>query len=177
MIRAPARAGGSAPARRWFMRRSRGLTVVECLLALTILSVTVLAATMTLSAGAQQDSRGNLASIAARLGRDLLEEICSREYREPVSAPVFGPEFGETRAQYDDIDDYRGFSESRGDVENFAGIKYPQHDQRFTRSVSVTAGAVHVAELSQNVNGLTVVVTLRSEGGESWQFTRFIPEL
>jgi hypothetical protein len=160
------------------MRRSRGLTVVECLLALTILSVTVLAATMTLSAGAQHDRRGDLASIAARLGRDLLEEICSREYREPISAPGFGPEFGETtRALFDDVDDYNGLTEARGDLENFAGVKYAQYEQRFARSVTVTAGAVHVADLSQNINGLTVVVTLRSESGETWQFTRFIPEL
>jgi Tfp pilus assembly protein PilV len=160
------------------MRRSRGLTVVECLLALTILSVTVLAATMTLSAGAQHDRRGNRAAVAARLGRDMLEEITSRAYAEPVSAPAFGPEFGEiSRALYDDVDDYNGLSEARGAVATVEGTLYAAHDQQFARAVTVTAGAMNVADLGRNVNGLTVVVTLTAEGGERWQFTRFIPEL
>jgi prepilin-type N-terminal cleavage/methylation domain-containing protein len=157
--------------------RRRGLTVVECLLALTILSVTVLAATTALSAGAQHDRRGDRAAVAARLGRDMLEEVTSRAYREPVSAPAFGPEFGETtRAAYDDVDDYHGLAEARGAVANVDGAPYTAHEQGFTRGVTVTAGAINVAELGRSVNGLTVVVTLTSESGERFEFTRFIPE-
>ena len=159
------------------MRRERGLTVVECLIALTILSVTVLAATMTLSAGAQHDRRANLAAIAARLGHDLLEEIASRDYSEPVSAAVFGKEFEElTRADFDDVDDYNNFNEARGTVKNFDGVLYAAQDQRFARTTTVTKGWMDVADLGRRVNGLTVQVTLTSESGEKWQFTRFIPE-
>ena len=166
------------------MRRSRrrqapraGLTVVECLIALTILSVTVLAATMTLSAGAQHDRRGDLASIAARLGRDMLEEITSREYREPVTAPVFGRETGETgRALFDDVDDYHNFDEPRGTLTNFAGVMYAPSDQQFGRFTRVTSTSVNVTDLGRTVNGLTVEVTLTSGSGERWVFTRFIPE-
>jgi|SRR5688572_21247901 len=178
MVRAPVCARGGMPVGAvHVMRRRRGLTIVECLLALTILSATVLAATMTLSAGAQQDRRGDRAAVAARLGRDLLEEVTSRAYREPVSAPAFGPEFGETsRALYDDVDDYHNLSEARGAVANVEGALYATHEQGFTRGVTVTAGAMNVADLGRNVNGLTVVVTLTGESGEQWQFTRFIVE-
>ena len=158
-------------------QRRAGLTVVECLIALTILSVTVLAATMTLSAGAQHDRRGDLASIAARLGRDLLEEITSREDREPVTAPVFGRETGETtRALYDDVDDYHNFNEPRGTLTNFAGVLYAPTDQQFSRSTRVTSAPVNVTDLGRSVNGLTVEVTVTSGSGERWVFTRFIPE-
>ena len=159
------------------MRRWRGLTVAECLIALTILSVTVLAATMTLSAGAHHDRRADLAAIAVRLGRDLLEEIASRDFREPVSPPVFGPESGEaTRSSYDDVDDYHNHAEPRGALTNFDGVLHSPNDQRFARAANVTAAALTVADLGRTVNGLTVEVTVTGETGEKWVFTRFIPE-
>jgi hypothetical protein len=58
---------------------------------------------------------------ASLLGRgrtfaeSLLAEILQQSYREPEGAYVFGREAGEletSRAAYDDVDDYQGWSES-----------------------------------------------------------------
>ena len=43
------------------------------------------------------------------LAQDLMAEIMTQAYAEPVDTPVFGPEYNEgslTRVVYDDVDDY-----------------------------------------------------------------------
>jgi len=52
---------------------------------------------------------------ARLLGLALMSEILSQEYAEPDGTPVFGKEaleLGLTRAMFDDVDDYHGWTES-----------------------------------------------------------------
>ena len=190
-------AGRAAHTRVLRPRARRGLPLVEVIMALAIAAMISLGVSSLLFGMAngtkdrQELRRRNakaevlanrldtaIRSSAMLLGRDMLEEITSRAYAEPVSAPAFGPEFGEiNRALYDDVDDYNGLSEARGAVATVEGALYAAQDQQFARAVTVTAGAINVADLGRNIIGLTVVVTLTAEGGERWQFTRFIPEL
>src|SRR4051812_32232603 len=96
-----------APSEVRRMRRKHGLTIVECMIAMTILSVIVLVTCYTLAAGQQHIYEGNRLATAVRLGRDLLEEITARGYRDPSGTTNFGPESDElTRAAFDDVDDY-----------------------------------------------------------------------
>jgi MSHA pilin protein MshD len=46
------------------------------------------------------------------LAKQLMDEILQTQYVDPGVLPVFGPEVGEVRANYDDVDDYNGLSES-----------------------------------------------------------------
>jgi hypothetical protein len=49
------------------------------------------------------------------LAQDLMVEILQQSYLEPVDTPLFGPEASEadtSRADYDDVDDYNGWSAS-----------------------------------------------------------------
>jgi prepilin-type N-terminal cleavage/methylation domain-containing protein len=159
------------------MRRERGLTIVECLIAMTILSVIVLVTCHTLAAGQQHVRNGDRLTGAARLGRDLLEEIGARDYRDATTPTNFGRETGETaRAHFDDVDDYNAYTESAGTIKDFDGNFYPADDQTYSRSVAVTATTRTVTNLARDFPGLNVVVTVRSNTGEQWKFTRFIPE-
>jgi len=159
------------------MRRHRGLTIVECLIAMTILAVVVLVTAHTLAAGHEHVHYGDRRSAAVRLGRDMLEEIASRSFRDLVTPTNFGPETGETtRADFDDVDDYHGYAQAAGSLTDFAGNAYPASDQSFARSVTVTAGTQTVTALSRTFSGVSVVVTVRARNGEQWQFTRFIPD-
>ena len=159
------------------MRRVRGLTVVECLIAMTILSATVLATCYALTAGQQHVHQGDRISTAVRLGRDLLEEVSGRAYRDPGAAPLFGPEAGETsRAAFDDIDDYSGYAEAAGSVCDAAGTAYPASDQSFSRSVTVRVRTEAVADLGRSFTGLQVDVKVTAADEQSWKFSRFIPE-
>ena len=159
------------------MRRLRGLAIVECLIALTILSVTMLVTCYALTAGQQHIYYGNRIATAVRLGRDLIEEITSRDYRDRSGSATLGPETGETsRADFDDVDDYQNFSDGPDTLTNAAGTPYPAADQVFKRKVTITKGNQNVSDLGRTFSGLTVKVTVQGPGGEQWTFTRFIPE-
>ena|SRR5687768_6883664 len=159
------------------MRRNRGLTIVECLVAMTILSVVVLVTCHTLAAGHEHVHYGDRRSTAVRIGRDLLEEITARPYRDLATPTHFGPETGETmRTDFDDVDDYHGYAEALGALTDFAASAYPAHDQAFSRNVAVTAATTNVPDLGRSFSGLSVVVTVQARNGEQWQFSRFIPE-
>ena len=169
---------GSVPERlaRHGMRRHHGLTIVECLIAMTILSVVVLVTCHTLAAGHQHVHHGDRIALATRLGRDLLEEITARAYRDPTILTNFGPETGEARATFDDVDDYHTYAEAAGALTDFAANAYPADHQTFSRQVTVTATTQTVSALARDFPGLSVVVTVRARSGQAWQFSRFIPE-
>jgi MSHA pilin protein MshD len=65
------------------------------------------------SATSSGKSAGNRA-IALGLADDLMAEILKAKYVDPGSSPTFGPETGESgtsRAAFNDVDDYNGWSE------------------------------------------------------------------
>jgi prepilin-type N-terminal cleavage/methylation domain-containing protein len=159
------------------MRHKHGLTIVECMIAMTILSVIVLVTCYTLAAGQQHIYEGNRLDTAVRLGRDLLEEITARNYRDPSGTTNFGPEPDElTRAAFDDVDDYQNYSEAPGALKDATGTPYPATDQVFSRKVTVTQGNLSVTDLGGQFKGLTVKVTVQAPTGQQWVFQRFIPE-
>jgi hypothetical protein len=52
-------------------------------------------------------------SVGHLLAQDLLSEVLQQSYQDPDTAPMFGYETGEgttTRADFDDVDDYNGWS-------------------------------------------------------------------
>jgi len=161
------------------MRPRHGLTIVECLVAMTILSVVVLVTCYTLAAGQQHLYEGNRAGSAVRLGRDLLEEIVARDYRDRTggNGGSLGPESDElTRAQFDDVDDYQNYTEAPGALVDATGTPYPAADQVFRRKVSISKGNFSVSDLGTQFTGLTVKVTVTAPTGQQWVFQRFIPE-
>lgn len=163
--------------RRLRAKLRRGLTVIECLIAVTILAGTVLATSYTVVAAHQQNQSADRAMHAARLARDMLEEIISKACSDPDGGGVFGPEAGETtRAQYDDVDDYDGLSEPAGALKDAEGAACTGDDQDFSRSVTVVAGQQAMGPLDVSIPGRIVTVTLRHRSGERWQCMRFIPE-
>jgi MSHA pilin protein MshD len=96
-------------------RHNKGFTLIEAIMSILIVGVMYVAALQTLGA-----SRVGQATIADQrrgyeLAQQLLAEIVSQPYADPVTgATTFGPEAGEAtgnRSQFDDVDDYNGWSE------------------------------------------------------------------
>jgi MSHA pilin protein MshD len=92
--------------------RRTGLTLVEAVLACVIVATMIVAALGAVGGAA----RGRLAqknqSRAQALAGQLLSEIMQFSYRDPGDNPGFGPEPGETRATFNDVDDYHALAES-----------------------------------------------------------------
>jgi MSHA pilin protein MshD len=93
---------------------NRGLTLVEVVVSMMIVGVLMVAELNALgSAMSSSESAGNRA-VALGLADDLMAEIVKAKYVDPGSSPTFGPETGESgtsRAAFNDVDDYDGWSE------------------------------------------------------------------
>ncbi|MFG0284594.1 MAG: prepilin-type N-terminal cleavage/methylation domain-containing protein [Phycisphaerales bacterium JB039] len=87
---------------------SRGLTLIETVASLAIISVLGLAALRALGAAALSRALAEDRARAATLAHDLLEEILAKPYGLPPAVAPTDP----TRLAFDDIGDYHGWSAS-----------------------------------------------------------------
>ncbi len=157
--------------------RNRGLTLVESMMALAVLSLAVLAVNFAVVAGQTHARIGDNSILATVLAQDLLEEILALPYDDPDGASALGPEVPETsRLSFDNADDFHGYTESPGGITDFTGNAYPDDAQVFTRSVAIAASNEYVTGLNTAIAGLTVTVTVWDAQGRSWAITRYIPE-
>lgn len=156
---------------------SRGFTLVEVLLAAVVLSIAVGAITQSISTGHKQTADALHSLRASSLVEALMEEILALPYADPNGVSIGGAEEGETsRAAFDNMDDFDGYSESVGQVKTMAAAAYPSDYADFGRSVTVTYGSVTISALGGTISGVTVVVTVTNSKGRRWSMTRFVPE-
>ncbi|MFH1540975.1 MAG: type II secretion system protein [Elusimicrobiota bacterium] len=118
---------------RKLIKKSRGVTLVELLLAVTIMSISVVAVVYSLSRFSRATVFCKNIKSAENLCRDLIGEIRVKkfdEYDRKFSYPL-GPESGEAlpRVKFDDVDDYNGLIDSPvadvagNNIEGFAHFK------------------------------------------------------
>ncbi len=100
-------------ARPALRRLSAAFTIVEAVISTIIVAVMFVAALNTVGASRLTQHRASLVSRGQLLAEALLAEILRQSYQEPADTPVFGREAGElatSRTNYDDVDDYHGWS-------------------------------------------------------------------
>ncbi len=101
-------------------KNARGFSLVEVLVAATMLSVSVVGIYMLLTAGIKQQDLAGKYMLATNLGQDLLDEITGKPFRDPETPEDLrpGPESGESgRQAFDNIDDYDGLVEAAGNMQ------------------------------------------------------------
>lgn len=93
----------------------RGLTLIEAVMSAMIVA-SVLVGTMQLTAGAARFGQAlSDGATGADLADGLMAEILNKSYASPTSPTSFGRDAGETsssKANYDDVDDYNGWTET-----------------------------------------------------------------
>ena len=92
-----------------------GFTLVEAVLSTVLVAVMLAAALNTVGASRITQHKAVLVSRGRMFAESLLAEILQQSYQNPAEPHVFGLEAGEsgsTRAAYNDVDDYSGWSES-----------------------------------------------------------------
>ncbi len=96
------------------MRSSRrAFSLVEVVMALAIIGVMLVGALSAVSASRGTQFKTRRLRQAHSLGQALMAEITQQDYEDEGGA--FGPEFDErdgTRKNFDDVDDYSGWSQS-----------------------------------------------------------------
>lgn len=93
----------------------RGLTLIECLMSMLLLSVVMVGAISAVAATRKMQTVVSDRALGQQLGMGLLQEILDRAYEEPDELILFGPEGAEIsggRPLYDDVDDYNGLVDS-----------------------------------------------------------------
>ena len=157
--------------------RRRGLTIVEVVISVMIVGLVMVSAMDSVGQilrGRQQTAD---AVRAKALAQQLMTEILRDAYEDDTS-PVFGPESGESggsRADWDDVDDYDGWSQSPPEdhdgntLPNLSGwqrdVVVEFVDPADPASVSGTDQGVKRVTVSVSRNGVTLAreVSLRTD--------------
>ncbi|MCZ6654254.1 MAG: hypothetical protein O7D91_14655 [Planctomycetota bacterium] len=137
--------------------------MVEVIISMVVVGGMTVAALNTVGAaklGSQKITSRNSGTL---LAQQLMAEILTQGYAEPVGAPVFGlepPESASLRTDYDDVDDYDTWSASPPQYKD--GTVIPDLDgwARHVTVAWVTATDLSVTSGSEtNVKRITVTVT------------------
>ena len=92
-------------------RHIRGLSLIEVLMAVAVLGIAMPPVVSLYREVAEQSVDDTQQGVAVAVAEALLEEITSKTFRDPETKKSFGPE-EDSRADYDDVDDYDGLLES-----------------------------------------------------------------
>jgi MSHA pilin protein MshD len=91
----------------------RGFTLLEATVSLVIVSTMLISSLTTVGAFARARNTRQDQSRAMLLAQQLMAEIVQYPYADPSGTSVtLGPDVGETRSTFNDVDDFNGFSET-----------------------------------------------------------------
>ncbi|MCC6679763.1 MAG: prepilin-type N-terminal cleavage/methylation domain-containing protein [Phycisphaeraceae bacterium] len=156
-------------------RHNGGFTLPEVLLASAVLLFIVAAFTQAVVSGQMHVYEAIHQVRATALAEAMMDEVLSKPYDDPDGASAAGPEKGEDdRDEFDNADDFDGYSEDPGAVADFAGELYGQPYQVFSRSVAATYTTRNM--LGQDIDGLLITVIVTDQRGRTWTISRFVPQ-
>jgi hypothetical protein len=87
-------------------------------------------------------------------------------YDDPGGSTTMGPDPGETRTTFDNIDDYCGYTDGPGTITDIANNPYPDAYAGFVRTVSMTAVSTSPTGWNRTLTGLLVTVSVSKDGAE-----------
>jgi hypothetical protein len=124
---------------RRLLRRNRGFSVAEAMMASTLLAIAVVGIAGPLGAACEQSRMGDERGAALVLARELMEEIVAKPLCDGGDTCHLGPESGESsRSKFDSADDYHLYHDTTTELKDLAGqtLAYPA-SIIYSRDVSV----------------------------------------
>ncbi len=122
-------------------RRTRGFTLTEAMLAVTVLGFAAAGVLLPFVSGAAVRAEGMRRTLGAELASGLMEQILKLPFHDPAGeASDYSPEPepGETGpANFDNIDDFHNYTELQGHVKDVTWVVFtdPKYAS-FSRSVT-----------------------------------------
>ena len=95
--------------------RRHGITLIEVSISTLLVGLIVVSSLRCLAMSVQTSGAAVNRTLANLLAEDLMEEILEQDYSDPDDTPIFGVENREqqsVRSDWDDVDDYDGWSAS-----------------------------------------------------------------
>ncbi len=146
-------------------RRTPGFTLVEAVISIVLVGVLLVAAINTLGATAVSKRSIEHQALGYTLASDLMAEILNQAYEEPNDTPEFGRESSESggdRTDWDDVDDYDGWSATPPETKDEEPLD--GYDQ-WTRSVEVAfVNPTSLNDLGGNTGVKRITVTASFKG-------------
>ncbi len=95
-------------------RDQRGVTLIDLIITIIILAIAVPPMVGVFITSTRNSTFGVTMARANHLASNLFEEIRSKRWDENTGAAsaTLGPDTGETRATYDDVDDFHGLNDA-----------------------------------------------------------------
>lgn len=156
----------------------RGFTLAEVLIASAMLAFIASAIMVPFAAGIQNDRFCGVHTEAIALGQDLMEDILALPFYDPDTPENLtpGPDGGEfTRATFDNVDDYDGYSESDGVITlALTGIEPDDVTDGLWREVTATYIHLPGQDAGNPANACRVTVTVYYNSEEVTSMTRLI---
>ena len=153
-----------------------GFTLLESLMAVGLLAVSITAITMPFTIAAQIELEDAQRTVATALAREMMEEILSLDFYDPNGASAPGPEFGEsTRRDFDNMDDYHGYTEADGEILSMDGTAMDDPAGRgLSREVLVEYGYVDGQSLENSPTFARITVEVRNDGNAVLNIARLV---
>lgn len=163
-----------------------GFTLVELIVTILVTAIALTALGVGLLTASRNSADPIISMRAAALAQAYIDEIQSKRFDEnsgnggvtrcgetgqPACSVTLGSDAGETRASYDDVDDYHGLDESP--PQNVLGSNPAQYDG-FRVRVSVSYGGGELASFGTSITDLKrITVTVTTPVGADFVFATY----
>ena len=158
--------------------KCEAFTLIEALLASGILAMVLSAALLPFTVGLQNDLYSGRHVEAVALAQGLMEEIIAKPFYDPDHPDDLtpGPENGESaRNQFDNVDDYDGYTEAAGSVRLYlSGLTSADIDPALSRRVTVEYVHLTGQDGGQTANVCRVIVVVDDGGVEMLKLSRLV---
>ena len=161
------------------LRAQRGVTLIELIITMVIISIAVVAVVTAISGSVGRSADPIVQGKSAALAQTYLDEILTKRFAESTPTGgvppattnlcLIGPDGSETRATFNDVDDYHNLSDAPpndqagGDLPGYAGYRV---------DVAVDCDGTG-AGLATNEAAKRIRVTVTSPDGAAMDFSVF----
>lgn len=159
---------------------NRGVTLIELLATMVIIGIALAAVTASVSGSVSRSADPLIQHKTIKLAQAYSDEILGKRFAE--STPVggvppatdasvcnVGPEAGENRATFDDVDDYDGLSESPPQLQS--GLPLSGYDD-FSATITVTCAGLALG-LGNDHDAKAIDIAITGADGRASAFRVF----
>lgn len=175
--------------------RAKGFTLVELIIGIVTLAIALTALTALVFPQARQSVQPIQQMRAAQLGQSLMSEVLSRAFDQqsieagvlrcdepeaPACTPVaeLGPEAGEARDRYNDVDDYDGLLLEGAALEDALGQAIEPYFRSFSAQISIyydatLDGTANTSTPQQTALYKRIEITVNTPDGQPVVFSAY----
>jgi MSHA pilin protein MshD len=131
------------------MKGERGVNLIELIVAIVVISIATTGVLLVYATAVRYSADPMIQQQALAVAEAYLDEILARPVADPDGGETGGAEAGETRATFDDLQDYAGLSDSPPRDQN-GNADWDQDGQPDLPGYTVSVAVL----TNQNVNGV-----------------------